>query len=826
MGILTLFTREAGKSGHGLGLGWLLALAIGGAVLLFTAIGLLLSWKIKARNKAEANTPATCQISDSSDVHPRQDLTKRLTKRKLLTDSTSRLSLSLPPVLPPLPTYQSFGFFNGPGSRNRSRSWIEEDRFHGPKVNKSARETWFSRDSWLGRVPTLPSLLTLDHAEKGQADHGPEQDIIVQKRESSVDLKSSQTAPALSNRDEPPRGRVHAPTEAPVRPSMRPSITDSSLHEILRSTEERLRDGTSRSPTKTPRSSPPKGSPAKTPHSYRSASSVRTGGTPGTVRITRMTPSPSKRATIHAQTPHTNSRNASISSIGSAANSLIAEATHELELPGGLSSPSRLRGRQWEQGDNNQPEQGRPRSKSLDSQASSSLSTLYSVGEPEEKKTGLERALNEQDPFIEKETSRNPSWENKAPLFGPRSLLRRRPQTMSVVSLPMNPNTSTGHSPFRQHSYSTQAVGGLPLPTVLQPPPQQGLSEDVKKNPHGERIALAFPVSPSETSMVTPSVTTVADDDEDDSLLRDHPRDTPKAEWIPPRNRGGLRVTSPTQTSTAASSPYDERDMISLLMSSSAPKRALPDPPLHVSHVDESVLPTPLSPRPRRNIAQQLRQMSTTSNSSSVYDNEPSSDDPAAVSTGSPSRRTTFRSLREPPPQGSVGSAIQELRRMNSMISSYSLASVASVPSETESPTLTGLRGGDIATASKSGSIGRQNYLNLGTSAKRHSRGRSINRVGLGIEIREDESDEGKENHSLDQKTPRAQGLREGRRSIGNQARDSLVGKVKLGPVSELVARHKREENRQSVQSLGLYDKDGFLKSSPDGEATGRCLRM
>ena len=667
-------------------------------------------------------------------------------------------------------------------------------------MNRINRESWFCRDSWFGRVPTLPSV-ELDDAEKGQVDHGMEQTILVQKR-SSVEVKISQTVQLLpmAKQDDLSRGRIRVPAQA----HMRPSVTDSELRDILWNTEQRLRTGT---PTRTPRSSPVKISPSKTPHSYKSVtSSVRTDGT---VRITRLNSSPSKRATIHMQLPYTSSRKASFSSVGSAENSLIAEATQELEQPGGLSSPSK-KGQAWQEGENKLPE---PNRRSVESDHSSTLSTLYSVGEPEDKKG----EPKESDPFIEKNAERNVSWDGK-PLFGPRSLKRR---TYAMGTSPTKNTERPAH--FRHPSVSTQAVGGPSLSIILQPPPEPDYAEEM--TPRGERIALAFPVSNSETSMVTPSVTTTTSDGEEDSLLGGtRVRDTPKPDWLPPLKRASL-ILSPIAPSTVPSSPYDEGDMMSLLLSSGAPsEQNQPEPPLHVSHIDEDALHTPLSPIPQRILSQQVRQISDTTNSSSNYEAETPTDNPGAVSTGSPSKRSTIRSLlREPPPHGSVGSAIVELRRMNSMLSSYSVASITStVQDDADSPTLAALRGGGFVTASTRSS--RHNYLNLGTSPPklRVPRVRSsarVNHSDLGIEIREDDLDESSPDEDANMMTPRAnnrQGLREGRRSSGNQGRGSMVGEnAKLETVGELKAELQKEAKRKSAESMGLYDAEGFLRSSP-----------
>ncbi|KAF7551485.1 hypothetical protein G7Z17_g4986 [Cylindrodendrum hubeiense] len=869
MSLSSHFSREAEPTGHTLGLGWLLAFSLGGAVLLFTCIGLLLSWRIKNRPENETTT-TIYEVADRENPGRKLGFTKRLTKRKyVMAQSTSRLSLSLPPIIPPMPTYQSFGF----GNRKRSRSWVEEDKFHGPKVSKSFRNSWLKRDSWLGKAPTLPSLM-LDDTEKGSFDDIL--DIHGQQRDSNPPppppLPTSQTAPELPTQDfvvddTPPR------VQLPVLALMRPSITDTDLHDILRSTEMRLRDGHSVSPVKTPNGSPSKRSPSKTPRSQKTNSSqgsiksIGTVGTVGTVRITRMSISPGKRATVQsiASHTHTHSRNASISSIGSAAQSLIAEATQELVLSGALPSPNRPRVQQWETEEekidlDDVSPRGRTRTRSLESDQSSSLSTVYSVGEQEEKRAEQHSPQKGDtytyDPFVEGAMPTPTGLTPKPPLFGPRSLKKKHGQKMSV-SFASKPIPRSIPPQLRHTSVSTQAVGGPPLLSiVLDPPTDTDPRESEYFNSIGHNgLSLGFPMSPSTTSMVTPSMTTIGDSDSDDTIGRASSEATESPKSVrrlpPPPSRSSVVAVDAASPSTMTSSPFDEQDMISLLMSGSAPRRALPDPPRHYSHIDESVMPTPLSPRPRRDFSEQLRKMSVVSSVSSLYDEDSMADDPGAVSTGSPGRRSTLRSVKSPPlpplPRadsatvvGSVGNSVAELRRMNSMISSYSVASVASsIYGEPESPTLPALRGGGFSPTrpnSKTDSIGRKNYLNLGSPPKsdggagrpplptsRSSRG------GLGVEIREDDFDHGKENFGLDFKLPRLDisiptgALREARRS-SNLGRESLLTSMsKLGTVAE----HQHDLERSSIDSSGIYDEEGFLKNSAsDRDIKGLCLRM
>ncbi|KAM0223348.1 hypothetical protein ACHAQD_003540 [Fusarium lateritium] len=855
---------RAVRGAGGLGLGWILAFSIGGAILLFAAIGFFLIWCVKSRARKDPTT--VYQVSENIEDHRRSIFSKRLVKRKhAMTRSVSRLSLSLPPVLPPLPTYNSFTFFGGNGKKGRSNSWVEEDKFHGPRVSRSRRDSLFSRDGWLGRAPTIPTLMTDDELEKAQESQELDQDISVHKRQS---VERSKTAPEL------PLQQEHiqtSPVRVPSRARVRASVTDTDLRDILRSTEQRLREGTSRSPSKNSRSSPTKrsplkisslrstprkNSPAKTPHSHKTMSSEDSTNTTGTVRISRVQPSPTKRVTIHAMPMNAQSRQVSTSSIGSAANSLIAEATQELVLPGGLSSPSRLRGRQWEPQEHTSPQKQNPpktatkedspdRRASQESEASSSLSTLYSANDPEEK--------DQPDPFIEKRIPGVQSSESRGSLFGTR-VSHKRGRNLSI-SIPGGQSIFNTQGQLRPSFVSTQAVGGPPISTYLQPPPERFQRNDSYHARDKEGIALAFPVSNSYTSILTPSVTT----DGDSTLsLGNRMSESPKPEVPdrirPLRQENRHSVATVPSPSTMNSSPFDEQDMLSLLLGT-APKRALPEPPKHIAQVDHIAMPKPVSPMPRQEFSQHLRQMSSTANT--IYRDELPVDDPSAISTGSPLRRSLSRSKKDmphltPPAMaslGSLGNSIMELRRMNSMVSSYSTNSLASSVNEPDSPTLPMLnltssfsrRGANPATPRTSTS-GRQNYLNLASPNKSTSgsvvppmptrplpQSRS-GRSNLGVEIREDDIDVGKENQ---EPLSLSSGLRETRRGMnqGWDTRDSSRGssKTKLGTVSELVAESKRESKRMSVESTGLYDKDGFLRSSPIAaarETKGRSLRM
>ncbi|RYC92917.1 hypothetical protein BFJ63_vAg4343 [Fusarium oxysporum f. sp. narcissi] len=441
------------------------------------------------------------------------------------------------------------------------------------------------------------------------------------------------------------------------------------------------------------------------------------------------------------------------------------------------------------------------------------------------------------------------SSESRGSLFGNRAS-HKRGRNLSI-SIPGGQSIFNTTGQLRPSFVSTQAVGGPPISSYLQPPPERFQRSDTYSRDQ-DGIALAFPVSNSYTSILTPSVTTT----EGDSTLSlgNRMSESPKPE-VPERVRPLLQenrhsVATVPSPSTMTSSPFDEQDMLSLLMGT-APKRALPEPPKHIAQVDQIVMPKPVSPMPRREFSQHLRQMSSTANT--IYHDEPPVDSPSAISTGSPLRRSISRSKKDMPnlapptvpSMGSLGNSIMELRRMNSMVSSYSGNSLGSSVNEPDSPTLPMLnltssfsRRTINPVTPRASMSGRQNYLNLGSPNKNSSgsvvppmptrplpQSRS-NRSNLGVEIREDDIDEGKENQ---EPSSTSSGLRETRRSanMGRDTRDlsRAPSKTKLGTVSELIAESKRDSKRKSVDSIGLYDADGFLKSSPV-DAKGRCLRM
>lgn len=166
-----------------LGLGWLLALSVGGGVLLFSAIGLLLAWRIKRR--PEPYTTATYygpqlqlqqqqmrqQSSDDDEndgVPPPGRRGTRLLKRGFFASSTSVGYLSSHFSLPRVPSLQSL---NLSGNRLSRTFTLDEEAAHGPKVKKTVSETWL-RDNWFSRTPTLPDVDAREGEGEGARRYG------------------------------------------------------------------------------------------------------------------------------------------------------------------------------------------------------------------------------------------------------------------------------------------------------------------------------------------------------------------------------------------------------------------------------------------------------------------------------------------------------------------------------------------------------------------------------------------------------------------------------------------------------------------------------
>ncbi|KAH0497977.1 hypothetical protein TgHK011_005258 [Trichoderma gracile] len=904
-GATRVFGREPERADHPIGLGWLLAIALCGGILLFTTIGLLLVWWVK---KTRSPGPrmvygyAATTTTETSFMPPTS--TSRLIKRRLLgaggSGSLSKLSSRLssrfslgPPAAAPsatavLPTHNE-GFAlperrrTVSRGRKRSRSWVDEDDLHGPRIARSKRS---ARDSWFGVVPTLPSVeggLMLPEVVEEESSRRVHVGAGVPLLHPQPRwIPRSQTEPGLipmaapSYAVELPTGVVPPPPaaaaaagpvriQAPQGAHMRPSATDSNLKGILRSTEMRLSDRNSRPPVAVSRSSAVRGSPTK---GHRTSISARSSnGFP-------LSGSPPKSGL-----PNTTS----MSSIGSAANSLIAAATQELELPAGRSSsPSKAKGVRFEEqlsaiGDLEKPQyktvlsqspqthspqrqfsqmalihhpstqsiQQQPPPQrspdhrmSFDSDKSSSLSTLYSTNEPEEERP---RPRLDYDPFVEKGAQgRWPNWQSRQRLAHNDS--QRRAKTLSSASLTrIIMGEPAGPPPLRPLSAISQpdmAYGGLMSPLMLDSQAASFARDAVTDGLAPPQTPYLNQV-PSEVSFVSMSV---------DSDATEVPAsEVPKADWHDSSDSASSSPTTPTGQSrfpdmSSSSSPYDEREIMSLLMATAPPQRALPLPPPSMTGTDGAIVAV-LSPTPGNRLARRG------SNASSVYTFDTFLAEQSTALAPSPSRRSIIHPIIEGP---RLSSTIAELRRMNSVLSTYSVASIASTVAEGDSPTLPASMSGSGCGLAKSrsvlfgpASIGSRHYLNVGNTrslassgsrrfgprGSRHRRAETCyytkdSSQGLGLGLRlacivDEPVDVEPQRRTQSLVCDPGMEVLEGVAPLRG-----LVSQ-KLGPVEELIAAERRlDANRASVESLGLYDKDGFLMSSPERDAKRRGLRI
>ncbi|KHN95655.1 uncharacterized protein MAM_06496 [Metarhizium album ARSEF 1941] len=985
-------SRRDGDAGA-LSLGGLLAIALCGGVVVFTSVGLLMAWRVKRRQKRARDRMYTL-----ADEYSKTRLTKRPVVMSesavsgLPSRLSSRFSLTLPPImpLPPMLSYGNLGVFRS-GSRRRGEE-------------KDAKGGWFGRDGWIrqAQAPAVPALRAAEEGgdDDGIYDLGGRQDqqrpsyeeyrkqpmekdygggyrfqspshghghgdaarraeqeqqrarsqqpgLCVQKKRTGAALQTSQTTPNLC-----PQARARAqddaaaargrpsgprpPARAHVRPSM--TVTDVGLRDILRSTDQRLREGPSRSPTKdkTPRPSP-----------TRSPSRCRPGSNAGraTGRHDPGTPSPSKHRPGGTVAVAALSTQASMASIGSAANSLIAEATHQLEVPDGVPSPSRLGGRRQrdpepqghpplppslpgiettqhtpnhspqrspQRSAQRSPQPSPPKRRSVDSDQSSSLSTLYSVGEPENEEQEIQRQyfLQQQrfrreelealaagrDPFVDNgdgdgngRARSRPARQTLEQPAGPRPL--RRIKTMSPSVRDARADASPVSQPLRPLSLNSKGGPGRGIDLQVVPPRPLMLRASDAARPRTPQ-PQPQPRTASDASFASDSVNS------DDSGATALPAcETPRPEWVAAAGRRGSPPTPAPGPLTPgrqgdgerdggrnadfSSSPFSEHEILSMLLASGGAKRALPLPPSSaVTCPDGSVLATGLSPRPSVKSpggSSPHRRRSSGSCSISLC----SSAADAAACGSPPGRRVVagHRSSRDGPP--ALGTTIAQLRRMNSLVSSYSAASVASTVAvgDADSPTLpciftslsSPLRqrqrqqqqqppcprpedsGSRYYLNVGAGTLPKHRSLGVGSSPGRtgagtgtasrnavphHRKGRSedvlpMPKLGLGLGLGPSPAgeQEGKENQRVD-----------GLDASGDQARPSprpslpppcspsspttysaQVFRLRQGPVGDLLAREMRPAKRDSVDSLGLYDEDGFLLPSPERDA--RALR-
>ncbi|KAK1539036.1 uncharacterized protein CCOS01_00350 [Colletotrichum costaricense] len=814
------------------------------------------------------------------------------------------------------------------GHLRRNNSWIDEDAIHGPRVQSDGRRLSI-RDSFILRTPTLPDLF----GHKGEGDGHFDDECInysieqprpvsmpAQRgqplrmplpRTASYELAEKLAAAARGGPPVLPTPQGPVPRPVPLQ-RLRHKTTESDLAEILRSTEERLQLGTptnsrpatrqraasasAGSSVKTPRGSPTKSqspikaqSPIKIPSPVKNQSPVRSRSPAKTQVLSHVgqaldlnaqrarTPSPSKRMVIPmlVQTPNHHNRNTSQSSAVSDADSLFGETTPEVEhiLPTGLSSPSR----RSEHESPTKPTDNGASIESPGSDASSSLSTLYSVNEPEDdSKTGgtghadstprgrkpRSLVIDTQicDPFITPGPPEVPPRSPKRQSSSLPPLRRMTPPEEEILNRTPTKVTSVANSPIprpldviKRSSTADQLQTRYSI--MMQPSDLAASPETIRPKSVMSMKPVFLVSSNSVVSMRASPGTSPEDNGSRPAMPNNRLTFGPKAPVFPPPlalkaglgspNREALRMGSPggkISPSRGSPSPSgragrQSTDSAASPVPGSPTRRPLPSPDL-----SKGGSPTPR--RYKRGMASPIRDRALsrqpTPRESRVERVLSSSDCPSIVlkPSSSPKRNSYHRDFAVM----GLQSTVAQLRRMNSQMSTFSAGSSISDP---DSPTLPNLRGGGFSpdrSNSRVSKMGRQNYLSLGTSPGSAKRTKSIKSARNSIAVLKSRPGGNKHLDSLraaveEKENERRNGslirgprpLNPTPRSAGRGlARDSVV--TVESPTRRRISSVDTEDQKRlerpikhqdSGTSLGAYGKEDYLLSSPDSLTAG-----
>ncbi|KAJ3946867.1 uncharacterized protein N0V96_003243 [Colletotrichum fioriniae] len=809
------------------------------------------------------------------------------------------------------------------GHLRRNNSWIDEDAIHGPRVQSDGRRLSI-RDSFILRTPTLPDLF----GHKGEGDGHFDDDFanysIEQPRPVSMPAQRGQPLrmplPRTASYElaeklaAAARGRTARASEPTGTRNSTGAVAAAAAQDdgILRSTEERLQLGTptnsrpatrqraasasAGSSVKTPRGSPTKSqspikaqSPIKIPSPVKNQSPVRSRSPEKTQVLSHVgqaldlnaqrarTPSPSKRMIVPmlVQTPKHHNRTTSQSSAVSDADSLFGETTPEVEhiLPTGLSSPSR----RSEHESPTKPTDNGESIESPGSDASSSLSTLYSVNEPEDdSKTGGTGHL-EGTPRGRKLKSLVIDTQICDPFItpGPPEVPPRSPKRQSSSLPPLRRLTPSEEDILNRTPTKTTPVANSPVPRPLDVIKRSSTADqlqtrysimmqpsDLAASPETIRPKSVMSMKPvflvssnSVVSMRASPGTSPEDNGSRPAMPNNRLTFGPKAPVFPPPlalkagpgspNREVLTIGSPGgKMSASRGSPSPQSrvgrqstDSTTSPVPSSPTRRPLPSPDL-----SRGGSPTPR--RYKRGMASPIRDRALsrqpTPRESRVERVLSSSDCPSIVlkPSSSPKRNSYHRDFAVM----GLQSTVAQLRRMNSQMSTFSAGSSISDP---DSPTLPNLRGGGFSpdrSNSRVSKMGRQNYLSLGTSPGSAKRTKSIKSARNSIAVLKSRPGGNKHLDSLraaveEKENERRNGslirgprpLNPTPRSAGRGlARDSVV--TVESPTRRRISNNDREDQKHverpikhqdSGTSLGAYGKDDYLLSSPDSLTAG-----
>src|SRR3569833_153752 len=745
-----------------------------------------------------------------------------------LFSSIRRSSLPIPPPL--FTTRSSFNPFAAPSPSDRRSggAWIDADALHGPKVKKARESKRYSiRVSWPLRAmaPTLPKLSAASSSSTAlSTTYESHHDLFLAGRGDDFLFVSrgvlKMPRPVLTSRGAGPNlsptkksgGSVAGLRSAPPGTRTRNVSTDSTLSQILRSTEQRLQEGgatgvarrnrLSASPTKP--GTPTREAAPGTMSNPIDGSTLYQGEEGGS-----RTPSPSKMSPDQQGGPADHTRH---SSVGSEADSLLDGASSMGELPTALSSPSRAASCSV-----------KIMSESPTSSVSSALSTVYSEDETQEGTTQFTSVHSSSilegskmqtptgsDPFVSSTPARpgrdwpvNPECRNLAELNRPLRLRGRSHSPGEALALGLSYTSSNEQllSPPSDH-FSKQQQQQYPHQHQGRPLPSPRLPE----TPEGSKNRATTTAAPG---------------------------------WL--REGPSVFVTSPSSIASVSSTPQSlpvltYHGIQPHVLDSPTQRRAYP-PPLSLPTMDrepslilgdeESMPPLPGSPEMSL-VGPQSRD--SLISSSSAEDNSPmlhempgtmrnvSTDSsnysgrPAAES-GSPPMRLNSVSIqvsklptlpRDAVTSGNhrplrLASTIAELRPMSSQISAYSDASSA----------YSGAAGTSRLPV-RTGGTSTRHYLTLGNSNANGARDRGRPALGMraSILVEEEMGCGEKENEGGETKRARVDKDQDKKRR-----NEQTPPKNKVDPGSP--RKGAPSPDRMSQESLGVYDGDGFLISSP-----------
>ncbi|KAK0626989.1 hypothetical protein B0T14DRAFT_562849 [Immersiella caudata] len=780
-----------------------------------------------------------------------------------------------------MPLSWSTKLHSGGGSR-KNPSWIDADALHGPEIRPQPKEKRRSRpgDSWpiMGnRKPTLPNLY---HASQGYPyedrlnedalfgiDHirsaygqlrmysrilpAPPRPAVLASRDRKPQHIRTISTPINVNRyalDDaqnqaigPPAGyiqQVRSLPNTPLRHRPRQASTDSTLSEILRSTEKRLQEG---------------GMSAR--KKYRLANSPSEMGTSRECLLDQTkvveaveveepplqprTPSPKKPTATRSMTPG-HKRQDSEASAASESDSLLDELLFQVpDCPSGLTSPSRKH-------KTSQPEAQLAPVQSTRTSISSALSTVYSEDERSE---GATTAAN--TPGVNTPGGISPEHINaeniKSIMVSPESVADPFSPTARPSTSHGWPAKNKGQDLFRESLKRSQNLRRMTLGQTLRLPPE-----------------VKLPPCPLPSGRRSPSFKSI----DYSALRRPEPIGT-RARSPSPSSKTPIKADDVQPTA-----PAKKLSAIVLPPPSTAPRTASPkNTRVEEAQNRHSWSPlqatTPSRSHSRASTASPLHLTRSPSTTSSIYSQDPDPDPVSSVPAlfTSPSRSAPTPTLPSRPSHAhtsSLTATVAELRRMNSCISEASTV-VDNTPA-TNLGNIHPLLRDSVFSPSKRRS-GSKHYLSLGDTSPRSPQSRNTNlslkgresplgsvtlggslqrRVGgtrvvsrkmscspvrLEGEGKGEGEGEEKENFSLDQdegggfKTPAVEftfavyedwgdekdsqnGLR-----MGGGNNSNANGAVCMTPA----AKRRRYDSRRagSEESLGLYDQDGFLIGTP-----------